>query len=205
MTGRRGLSEIGDIAAKGSSAEDDRNVLFRTTMLEDLSSSSSPQSFESKVPIPRVASETVVTPPPRRVKHACDECRTSRAKCDGQQPTCSRCQSSERICVYSDGKREKTTKYVVHHIQYGQIDIDAPASLREIRHLKTQVHDCTLLLQSLYPKLDTRSQKRIEEALAQVGRTQSSYRPVVDPWGSGTSHTTDQELEIPPLPRRREY
>jgi len=46
---------------------------------------------------------------------ACDECRRRRAKCDGKQPTCTRCNDRGLICHFSaheDGRRPAPKSYV---------------------------------------------------------------------------------------------
>jgi hypothetical protein len=47
--------------------------------------------------------------PPKRVKVtlACTICRKKKVKCDGIQPTCSRCQSIGVCCQYSDPPKKR--------------------------------------------------------------------------------------------------
>lgn len=47
--------------------------------------------------------------PPKRVKVtlACTICRKKKVKCDGVQPTCSRCQSIGICCQYSDPPKKR--------------------------------------------------------------------------------------------------
>ncbi|KAK6202759.1 fungal-specific transcription factor domain-containing protein [Scheffersomyces amazonensis] len=50
------------------------------------------------------------TPPPtkkRRVKQACDFCRSKKAKCDGQTPTCSTCISNHETCTYTQSTKRR--------------------------------------------------------------------------------------------------
>ena len=63
----------------------------------------------SRVPIPRLPSLNPRSGS-RRVSRACKNCRQHKAKCDGQQPSCQRCQEASIRCVYDDTKREKTVK-----------------------------------------------------------------------------------------------
>ncbi|KAI9703428.1 MAG: hypothetical protein M1820_005900 [Bogoriella megaspora] len=37
----------------------------------------------------------------QRVSKACDQCRNTRAKCDGQQPTCKTCASAHKTCTFA--------------------------------------------------------------------------------------------------------
>ncbi|KAJ4533877.1 hypothetical protein HRR80_004550 [Exophiala dermatitidis] len=43
----------------------------------------------------------------RRVAHACDSCRSLKAKCDGNQPTCGRCAGYGYSCRWSEGSIRK--------------------------------------------------------------------------------------------------
>ena len=63
----------------------------------------------SRVPIPRLPSLNTRSGS-RRVSRACKNCRQHKAKCDGQQPSCQRCQEASIRCVYDDTKREKAVK-----------------------------------------------------------------------------------------------
>lgn len=42
-----------------------------------------------------------------RVSRACDQCRASREKCDGAQPTCQTCNSQERLCSYNEQPKKR--------------------------------------------------------------------------------------------------
>lgn len=42
-----------------------------------------------------------------RVSRACDQCRTAREKCDGNQPTCSPCVDSKRTCTYTSNPKKR--------------------------------------------------------------------------------------------------
>lgn len=42
-----------------------------------------------------------------RVSRACDQCRTAREKCDGNQPTCLPCVESKRACTYTSVQRKR--------------------------------------------------------------------------------------------------
>lgn len=129
------------------------------------------QASRPKVPISRAPSALAMLQT-QRVRHACDECKGSRVKCDGRQPACLRCLHKNQICVYSDGKREKKTKYVVqdlHGAQCRSITLTVDCC-REFQHLKIQVQNYKSLLKFFYTKLDKWSQRRIERALAWVSR-----------------------------------
>lgn len=77
-----------------------------------------------KVPIPRLTKRNA--PPQKqdnrpkqterkekerqRVSHACEPCRRRKAKCDGLQPSCTRCSELTIPCYYADSKRERQQK-----------------------------------------------------------------------------------------------
>lgn len=42
-----------------------------------------------------------------RVSRACDQCRSSREKCDGTQPTCHTCQGQNRACSYNEQPKKR--------------------------------------------------------------------------------------------------
>src|SRR5215469_10353725 len=67
----------------------------------------------AKRKIPAVSRETIPAKR-KRVSRACDQCRLAREKCDGIQPTCFSCASSNRACSYttSPKKRGMQTGYV---------------------------------------------------------------------------------------------
>lgn len=52
--------------------------------------------------------------PKQRISHACDRCRSRRAKCDGEQPTCATCATANVACTYGTHtkKRGLPTGYV---------------------------------------------------------------------------------------------
>ncbi|KAM0702896.1 hypothetical protein Q7P35_010328 [Cladosporium inversicolor] len=52
--------------------------------------------------------------PKQRISHACDRCRSRRAKCDGSQPTCVTCEAAHVTCTYGTHtkKRGLPTGYV---------------------------------------------------------------------------------------------
>lgn len=43
----------------------------------------------------------------QRVSRACDQCRAAREKCDGIQPTCFTCASSNRVCSYTSHPKRR--------------------------------------------------------------------------------------------------
>lgn len=54
-------------------------------------------------------SETSSDPPQkrRRIKQACDYCRSKKAKCDGKAPSCTNCITSNEECVYSQPSKRR--------------------------------------------------------------------------------------------------
>lgn len=47
------------------------------------------------------------TPKRFRVSRACDQCRTAREKCDGNQPVCLPCVEAKRDCTYTSVQRKR--------------------------------------------------------------------------------------------------
>ena len=45
-----------------------------------------------------------------RVAHACEPCRQRKTKCSGERPVCQHCEDFKLVCVYGDGKRDRTKK-----------------------------------------------------------------------------------------------
>ena len=45
-----------------------------------------------------------------RVSHACEPCRQRKTKCSGERPGCQHCEDFQLLCVYGDGKRDRTKK-----------------------------------------------------------------------------------------------
>lgn len=71
------------------------------------------QAVNVKVPIPRL--DLPVAAPNGRVSRACHNCRKQKNKCSGHRPSCLRCQETNVLCVYVDGKRERNAKCVVSY------------------------------------------------------------------------------------------
>lgn len=56
----------------------------------------------------RPTSQTTDIPTKRtRVSRACDQCRVAREKCDGVQPMCSTCSTSNRACTYTANPKKR--------------------------------------------------------------------------------------------------
>ena len=75
----------------------------------------------AKVAIPRLRRDTDDPSGPQssaspdnkhRVRHACEPCRQRKTKCSGERPMCKHCEDFKIICVYADGKRDRTKRYV---------------------------------------------------------------------------------------------
>lgn len=99
----------------------------------------------SRVPIPRLLNQEIKRKP-GRTSRACDECRSRKAKCDGEKPTCSNCKKLEVTCRYSDPKRKveqtelemarkktKDLENVLHDILH---EVDSPVAKKIERVLK---------------------------------------------------------------------
>ncbi|OMP82027.1 Quinic acid utilization activator [Diplodia seriata] len=74
------------------------------------------EKAKRKVPNPAAASQSTAdaqqhgNPAPakrQRVSRACDQCRTAREKCDGIQPSCFTCASSNRDCTYTANPKKR--------------------------------------------------------------------------------------------------
>lgn len=48
-----------------------------------------------------------------RVAHACEPCRQRKTKCSGERPVCQHCEDFKLMCLYADGKRDRTKKWVL--------------------------------------------------------------------------------------------
>ncbi|KAH7127218.1 hypothetical protein B0J11DRAFT_297866 [Dendryphion nanum] len=61
-----------------------------------------------KVPIPRLdAPERVVHRKRNRVLRACNDCRTRRIKCSGEQPICAECKKTGGPCIYEQTRKNR--------------------------------------------------------------------------------------------------
>ncbi|KAI8959469.1 hypothetical protein F5Y11DRAFT_332929 [Daldinia sp. FL1419] len=74
-----------------------------------------PRNFKKLAPAPASSSggETpnqisLPIPGPRRnlTRNACSPCKLKKAKCDGNRPTCGRCQKASDTCLYEVNKRD---------------------------------------------------------------------------------------------------
>ncbi|KAI5965312.1 uncharacterized protein KGF55_001533 [Candida pseudojiufengensis] len=54
-----------------------------------------------------VVKEEVQTTKRRRIKQACEYCRSKKAKCDGLTPTCSSCLTNNEKCVYTQSSKRR--------------------------------------------------------------------------------------------------
>ncbi|PSN59782.1 hypothetical protein BS50DRAFT_224240 [Corynespora cassiicola Philippines] len=62
----------------------------------------------SRVLIPRLERREVAARPQRsRVSRACNNCRTRRTKCSGEQPRCKECQANGLPCVYEQSRKDR--------------------------------------------------------------------------------------------------
>lgn len=66
------------------------------------------QPMNAKVAIPRL--DLPLASNNGRVSRACHNCRKQKNKCSGHRPSCLRCQESNVLCVYVDGKRERNAR-----------------------------------------------------------------------------------------------
>lgn len=115
---------------------------------------------------------------------ACDNCRKSKTKCDGQRPVCSRCQNRKQTCVYQGApdetpsliakRKAEASEQRVHRLEelFHQLatrsDRDAFAIYKRIRTLRSSA--------DLDPLIDF---LREGELLAQLN--QDGYAPAPVP------------------------
>ncbi|KAL8892732.1 MAG: hypothetical protein Q9192_005576 [Flavoplaca navasiana] len=73
----------------------------------------------AKMPIPRLkrnnddpgaAGSNNAESNKHRVTHACEPCRQRKTKCSGERPVCKHCEDFNILCIYEDGKRDRTRK-----------------------------------------------------------------------------------------------
>ncbi|KAL2134722.1 hypothetical protein VTI74DRAFT_11042 [Chaetomium olivicolor] len=65
-------------------------------------------SYDENVGVEVVQGEsngTAISVPRRRVRQACQNCHTRKARCSGSMPSCDRCRAQGLECVYRPGKR----------------------------------------------------------------------------------------------------
>lgn len=88
-----------------------------------LISQQSPPQRAGKVPIPRLRRDidgpsgttaSQSSDSKHRVSHACESCRQRKTKCSGERPVCKHCEDFKIFCVYEDGKRDRTRKYICY-------------------------------------------------------------------------------------------
>ncbi|KAI2676318.1 transcriptional regulator family: Fungal Specific TF [Penicillium roqueforti] len=105
------------------------------------------QPMNAKVAIPRLDLPLVGNT--GRVSQACHNCRKQKNKCSGHRPSCLRCQETNVLCVYVDGKRERNA--------------------RQLTVITSQLQHYESLVRELYPKLfDTELGKVIDQALEKI-------------------------------------
>ncbi|KAF1994618.1 hypothetical protein P154DRAFT_567250 [Amniculicola lignicola CBS 123094] len=57
-------------------------------------------------------------PPPKEVKHiACSRCRERKVRCDGEKPSCRRCERHGQTCEYVQGKKQQVKSEWVQHLR----------------------------------------------------------------------------------------
>jgi hypothetical protein len=60
------------------------------------------------VPIPRLPSRDDSSRMRRRhITRACENCRSRKIKCSGEETGCRTCHEYDLVCCYTEGKREK--------------------------------------------------------------------------------------------------
>ncbi|KAL6452119.1 atrR ABC-transporter-regulating transcription factor [Candida maltosa Xu316] len=92
----------------------------------------------------------------RRIKQACDYCRTKKAKCDGKSPSCTNCISNDIKCVYSQStKRRGLPTGYTHDLEKKVLLFQGLLSLliRDDHQLKCKVLNCLINHQSLLDNL----------------------------------------------------
>ncbi|GAB7325703.1 hypothetical protein MBLNU13_g09672t1 [Cladosporium sp. NU13] len=91
--------------------------------------------------------------PKQRITHACDRCRSRRAKCDGSQPTCLTCAAAHVTCTYGTHtkKRGLPTAYVrllelLWALVFDSIPAPEDATLRLLRSASVVAGDTGVAL-----------------------------------------------------------
>ncbi|KOS42460.1 hypothetical protein ACN38_g6656 [Penicillium nordicum] len=128
------------------------------------------QPTNAKVAIPRL--ELPLASNNGRVSRACHNCRKQKNKCSGHRPSCLRCQETNVLCVYVDGKRERNA--------------------RQLTVITTQLQHYEALVREIYPKFDTELAKVVDQALGQISSLSQSSPTVVK-----TPDETDSSTRMP--------
>lgn len=79
----------------------------RCSMERSTGSSHEQVSGNGKKRAPANGPDGQPTPKRSRVSRACDQCRASREKCDGQQPECQTCSLQQRPCTYHEQPKKR--------------------------------------------------------------------------------------------------
>ncbi|KAI1335286.1 hypothetical protein F5Y15DRAFT_255905 [Xylariaceae sp. FL0016] len=78
--------------------------------------------------------------PRRRVRLACTNCHSRKARCTGETPKCARCQSQGIECVYKPTKRSGATAGASQHARHGTTDSDHESVTSEPPEKRAMVH-----------------------------------------------------------------
>jgi hypothetical protein len=84
-----------------------RKKLLAQPVRHALSGVLTPQSMPLQIQGKRRAAPHDVPMKRFRVSRACDQCRTERSKCDGNQPQCAPCSESARECTYTSNPKKR--------------------------------------------------------------------------------------------------
>lgn len=82
----------------------------------------------------------------RRVGKACDSCRIKKTKCDGRKP-CSKCVADNKICVFSERKRQKDKNHAPGYVELLETRVDLlKRSLEKMWCMLKENRDLTFLV-----------------------------------------------------------
>ncbi|KAH9996642.1 hypothetical protein F4779DRAFT_631561 [Xylariaceae sp. FL0662B] len=77
---------------------------------------------DSDSPNPDAENMAPFSLPRRRVRLACANCHSRKARCSGEQPKCARCQAQGIECVYKPTKRSAVVSSTAHQAHHGTTD-----------------------------------------------------------------------------------
>ncbi|KAL1978260.1 hypothetical protein VTN31DRAFT_1119 [Thermomyces dupontii] len=134
---------------------------------------------EHKVQIPRLQrtnpAKSSASSERQRVSHACEQCRRRKSKCDGVQPTCSRCRDNNLACVYADSKKDRMK--------------------RDVQNMITKLSTYETLLSDLLPSLDLEKQQTVRNTLGDLNRSMQDAD--LGSAGEGTASVDDGNEDEP--------
>lgn len=126
-----------------------------------------------KMAIPRLAEglETFSTPGRfhrRHVSRACESCRQRKTKCTGDKSGCRNCREAGIICCYTDGKREKSKRWVWIWLDGSVADFREIGTPRQLASLEAKIRTYEDALKNLSSRFGITSEQLMNLALTVV-------------------------------------